>query len=372
MKKTVAKEIPPSLRQRAERELMAGEKILWAGKPRALMFSPLDLLTPLAVFCLLLGCTLTPADTAPLWLSLAGRGLLLGTGVLGILAPAAQRVARGYMLCLVTTHRAFRIYPRFFGWWKTESYGSQRLHHLRLKADGDGYGDILFGYYLLASFTPISWGFKDIPKARHAYALLQQLRQQAASAKPCTLPAPATPIATDTLTADQQRTLQNTLEAGEELCYAERAQHKLFSGALLRLLSQAALCVLLTALVVGLFVHQGWGTRFAVTAAFYLCLLYIFVQNAALHLQEYRRNRRRFYVLTTRRALVLHPAVGTEQAYPLTRYLMQEHRIHPDGSGALILGYAHPDTADVQDAAPQGFLYLHAAQKIEQLLAQTR
>lgn len=365
----VAKEIPPSLRQRAERELMAGEKILWAGKPRALMFSPLDLLTPLAVFCLLLGCTLTPAETAPLWMSLTGRALLLGTGVLGILAPAAQRVARGYMLCLVTTHRAFRIYPRFFGWWKTESYGSQRLHHLRLKAGGDGYGDILFGYYLLASFTPISWGFKDIPQARQAYALLQQLRQQAANAKPCTLPAPATPIATDTLTADQQRTLQNALEAGEELCYAERAQNKLFSGTLLRLLLQAALCVLLSALIAVFLLHQGWGIRFAVTAAFYLCLLYVFVQNAALHLREFRLNRRRFYVLTTRRALVLHPDIGTEQAYPLTRYLMQEHRIRPDGSGALILGYAHPDTADVQDAVPQGFLHLRVPRAIEKLLS---
>lgn len=347
---------------------MEGEKILWAGKPRPILFSALDLLSPPAVFCLVIGCTLQPAETAPLWANLAVRVLLPGLGLLGVLAPAAQRVARSFMLCAVTNRRALRLYPRFFTFWKTETYGAKRLQHMRLKTGGDGYGDILFGYFLLTSFTPMAWGFKDIPQAKQAYSILQRIRQQAETAPACTLPLPETPISTDMLTDAQRRTLNNAMNDGEQPCYIECDSRQKTMHHLLRAVAQGGLCLFLTWWLFFIYRNNGFDVRLAVTAFIYLCLLYLFVGNAAATTRDFVLRRQRFYVLTTHRALVLHPKIGVEETYPLTRYLVQEHHINPDGSGAVIMGYRCPETADVQGAEPKGFLYVHSVRRVEKLL----
>lgn len=368
----VKKEVPQHLLKRAEQQLMAGEKILWAGKPRPLLFSPLDLLTPLAVFCLVVGCTLHGTADTPLWVSVAARFLLLGTGVAGILAPAAQRVARGYMVCVVTNHRAFRVYPAFFGLWKTESYGSQRLRNMKVKVGGDGYGDILFGYCLLASFIPVSWGFRDVPQVKQAAALLNKLREEAAAPSVGVLPPPAEEPDVSTLGEARRAVLADVMREDEHLCWVSRPCRGMSLGLWCGLLLQTGLCVALTWLIISLYAGRGCDARFVLTAAFYGCLLYVFSKNAARLARESRRCKQRFYALTTRRALVLHPRAGVEHEYTLRTRMMQEHRRCADGSGSLVLGYDSPDSPDVQGAEPQGFMDVPSLREAEEWLARVK
>lgn len=276
------------------------------------------------------------------------------------------------MLCAVTTHRALKIYPRFFTFWKTESYGAARLRHMRVKSGGDGYGDIIFGYYQLTAFTPIEWGFKDIPHVRQAAKLLQQLCDNAAHAHPCRLDTGTPPDIDPRLSAEQRKIMTAAMQSGESPCYAEPACRHCDFFRLFETAMRVAACVFITGVIISMYIDSGFSVRFTVTAVFYMCLLYIFAKDTAVFLRERRRLHRRFYVLTTQRALVLHPDIGIEQAFTLTRFIMQEHHIRPDGSGSLVLGYANPDTADVQNADPLGFLQLSSVRKVEKILQSLR
>lgn len=365
-------DVPAAVKERALRELMPGERILWAGKPGRTRLCLADVFCPLLLpFSLAAwGIALNPPQEYRL-LYIIGAALsglfLLKWGCF----PFWLRYGRARMLCMVTNRRAFRLYPNFFGGLKAESYGLLRLRLTRLIPHRDGSGDLIFGYRRMVlggryarNITYIPWGFKNIPDAARVYELLMSEVECAAERTPMELPAPEQAPAHD-LTPEQAEVLRNCMESGEKLCWAERAR-RCPEG---RRVRRAAVNTLLTLcglfFVFYLFFNGGISGGMAVFCGIILFACGHGLLLAAKDFLYLLHTPQRYYALTTRRALVLHPTCGIEDAFPLHPYLMQEHRMAADGSGSLVLGYDPEDAFNIKSPAPRGFLscvHLRAAE----------
>lgn len=351
------------VRTRMMQELMPGESIIWADKPRAVLTADERIRLSYAIPILLMAGM--PMPHADIRLACLSRLFLLLLGIVTGFAALQRRVGRAKAVCVFTTHRAFSVYPRFFRSPKVESYGLKRLDTLKLRVRPDAYGDLIFGYERTLNgriFMPR--GFMNIADAEAVYALMRPHIERAVRPQTGYLPTPKQAVKTE-LTEPQQRILDAVLEPGEELCFAEAAENTLPRGELFTLLCSALLCA--AALTAALLLYRAAEGHLsaAVLPLLPVPFLLLFCLSSW---REIRRTPGRFYAITTRRALCLHPTAGIEDAFPLHENMMQEHACRPDGSGRVVLGYTQ-ERFHLRITQARGFLRCRHVREVEELLS---
>ncbi len=348
------------------RSLRPGETLRWTARalPRLRRPGPMGLLLlGFGLVFLLCGVSwFTSCADFPLtvegWARLQGLDLAFALfSLLFALLPACLAVAAGLTLSLfacgvgsgrdcplyaLSEQRAFILSPvlpdpfpvRFWNLWRRGAGGyTLETHPLTPDisyqlAEAEGRGTLVFEGGAEKLFEPDAFHFHDLPDARAAESALLALTR---SGEPGPLPEAAGG------TPEERAWVQGTLCRGEQVRWVTRPIPTFFPLGEGR---QFAFFALFTAFVLGM--GAVAHTQAEVVALFgdaiigFLALCGI----AGLLYPLWRRHQlaRTLYLVTTRRALILAPALGgglSCLAFPLSDALVTRRHPRPDGSGDL-------------------------------------
>lgn len=363
--------VPPAIREHAERELFPGEKVLWAGKPCGTPPHILDFFTQVAWCVALPVWSFCPE--APVWAALPLRLLIFIPALTVALYPLWVRYGRARMVCVVTDHRVFRVYPGLpFGAPHVEAYGMMRMGHTYAEMQDweTDRGDVVLGYRCVINGHPYArypWGFINVEHPQEITELILREHRRTVQEGTCRRPAPAAEDYGD-LTDEQQTALQEALEPCEFVCHAERALQGFDYRTLFISIGYTLLTAAFAATLYATHCRCAPGVFkvFWETAAALACLMAGCTAYGSW--QRWRCSPLLCYAITTHRVLALHPQAGVLDEFPMRPTMLQTHRIRKDGSGELILGYTNPDTPYLRHSIPEGLTRLRSVAAFEEHL----
>lgn len=363
-------DVPAAVKERAAAELFPREKVLWAGRPHSTPLHTFDVLSLVGWFLLLCGITFTLSGQH-LWLLPVYIAAAVG-GLWVLLYPVWIRYGRARMLCMVTTNRAVRIYPWFWGGTRVESYGLALLSRTKVRQRRGGRGDVVLGYRRMYTggvhlYGRYPIGFVNIENPQTVADLILRECSRVLEEPDCRLPVPQHEPQSD-LTKEQDFTLYNLLKPAEFVCYAERADTRFDLRDASLLLGSLCLAAVGGTAFYRLVLPADGNAKWLLGALF-LGLLLLGLAGFIFRVQSLLMRPRLFYAVTTFRAMELHPQHGVLQSFALRPSMLQEHSIRPDGSGSLTLGYRNLTPYHITRRERTGFMHLRNVSTAERWLA---
>lgn len=365
-------DVPAAVKKRAAAELFPGEKVLWAGRPHSTPLHLFDLQPPVGIILFFGGIHFAFSGQLPWLLPVFIAAAVWGLVVL--LYPVWIRYGRARMLCMVTTNRAVRIYPWFWGGTRVESYGLALLSRTKVKKRRANRGDVVLGYRTMFSggatyvrtYGRYPLGFVNIENPQAVADLILRECRRVLEESAYRLPVPQHEAQSD-LTEEQDYTLYSLLKPAEFVCYAERADKRVDLRDAYLLTGSVCWSALSAAAFFHLVLPSENNGKWLM-GTLCLGLLLWGIAGTYFRVKSIIMRRRLFYAFTTFRALELHPQYGVVQSYALRPSMMQEHTIRRDGSGSLILGYSSLTPYHITRRSRTGFLHLSNVRAAERAL----